>query len=64
MIAQMIKVIIIIRLSIVLNISALKILTMWIYFNLRLFHLSFDLEVQCPYPFQCGMGENCIVGNQ
>ena len=30
----------------------------------RLFHLSFDLGVQSPYPCQCGMGGYPVVGNQ
>ncbi|NDV66916.1 hypothetical protein [Bacteroides sp. 224] len=30
----------------------------------RLFHLSFDLGVQYPYPYRCGMSANSIVGNQ
>lgn len=34
------------------------------YVDPRLFHLSFDLGVQCPYPYQCDMGTNSVVGNQ
>ena len=30
----------------------------------RLFHLSFDSGLPCPYPCQCGMGGNSIAGNQ
>lgn len=30
----------------------------------RLFHLSFELGVPFPYPCQCGMGGNTIIGNQ
>lgn len=30
----------------------------------RLFHLSFDLGLRSPYPFQWGMGANSIVDNQ
>jgi hypothetical protein len=30
----------------------------------RLFHLSFDLGVQIPYPYQCDMGANSVVDNQ
>ena len=33
-------------------------------FKSRLFHLSFDLGVQSPYPCQCGMGGYPVVGNQ
>ena len=37
--------------------------TMWILmlFLSRLFHLSFELGVQCLYACQCGMGENTIL---
>lgn len=35
-----------------------------IIFIARLFHLSFDLGVQCPYPYQCDMDTNSIGGNQ
>ena len=36
---------------------------MWILmlFLSRLFHLSFELGVQCLYACQCGMGENTIL---
>lgn len=33
-------------------------------FGSRLFHLSFELGVPFPYPCQCGMGGNTIIGNQ
>ena len=35
-----------------------------IHFLTRLFHLSFELGVPFPYPCQCGMGGNTIIGNQ
>lgn len=33
-------------------------------FHTRLFHLSFDLGVHFPYPYQFDMGANSAVGNQ
>lgn len=36
----------------------------WYMGNPRLFHLSFELGVPFPYPCQCGMGGNTIIGNQ